>query len=330
MNFNHHYKTFTEAYKSIITDVYEYPDFICSPRGQKIKEKLGFKFIIENPRARLPFIKERDLSISYIIAEAIWYLTGNDSTSWISYYSKFWESISDDGSTANSAYGSRIFKPHHRISKEFQCDTWTQWCWLIDELVNDNDSRRAIIHIRSPQDSRFAIKDVPCTLTLQFFIRNDKLHQVVSMRSSDCVLGIANDVPAFTLFQELLALQLSEKLQRKIELGSYIHESNSLHIYERNFEQVEKIITSKLPENILAMPEMVSVPPLERLSKYENLIRNSNEPTLVLNSIIGLESYWRDWLIILASHRYGKLNDKVMQQKMLQLTKWEGFQYFNR
>ena len=236
------HKTFTTAYLHMLEDVYCHPQFISSPRGMKIKETLGYQFRITNPRARLPYVSGRDFSISYMVAELIWYLSGNNSTSWIANYSSFWNNISDDGKTANSAYGARIFKQHEyqKLSSITYRDptghfmdvntkeldpTWNQWQYCLDELAADNDSRRAVMHIRMPQDSIEAHKDVPCTLTLQFILRDDKLHMIVNMRSSDIILGIAYDVPAFTIFQEYMANCLTLKLGRSIELGDYTHVS---------------------------------------------------------------------------------------------------------
>ena len=238
------FSNFTEAYYQLLFDVYKSPDFVSAPRNQKIREKLGVSFRILNPRDRLPYVEQRDFSASYFVAESLWYLSGNDSTSWIANYSSFWKNISDDGATANSAYGARIFKPHSRIASNLDKD-WTQWDYILNELAEDPDSRRAVVHIRSPQDSLLVKKDVPCTLSLQFFLRNDKVHMVVSMRSSDLILGIAYDVPAFTLFQELLANQLSRRLNKHIDVGEYTHVSNSLHIYEKHFEMVEDILKKK-------------------------------------------------------------------------------------
>lgn len=338
----HIYQDFTEAYKGLLIDVYNNPDYVCSPRGQKIKEKLGVKFVIKNPLSRLPFLKERNFAINYIIAEALWYLSGNDSTEWISKYSAFWNKISDDGKTANSAYGARIFQSHPRAGSQIQFidnkvwvninDNWNQWQFIIDELVNDLDSRRAVIHIRSPYDSRYAKLDVPCTLTLQFFVRDEKLHLVVSMRSSDTILGIANDLPAFTLFQELMALNLSEALGRKIEVGEYIHMSNSLHIYERNFELVERIINEQIIAP-LEMPKMPSNPPIKYLmeieSKLQHIDHSSSLKSFVEKQCV-FQDYWNDWIKILASFRASKLNDKTLQEYLIKSTSWQGYHYFNR
>jgi len=333
---NHTYKNFTDAYYGLLQDVNEEPDFICSPRGQKIKEKLGVRFEITNPRDRLPFITERNFSVSYIASESLWYFAGLDSTEWISKYSAFWSKISDDGKTANSAYGARIFKPHARIAGNVD-PNWTQWQGVIDELVADNDSRRAVIHIRSPQDTLLAKKDVPCTLTLQFFLREDKLFLAVSMRSSDLVLGIGNDIPAFTLFQEAMALELSGCLGRTIELGSYIHVSNSLHLYERNFNQVEDILKNKPTAcPTFPMERMPTLPPCEELLAYEKQLCDATTSVEIRNVLFkfehaGYDAYWCDWLKLLASHRAGKTGNVELQTSVLNdETSYVGFKFFNR
>ena len=305
------FNNFTEAYLGLAREVFYHPDFTVSPRGLEVKEKLGMCFKINNPRARIPFVSGRKFSISYMIAELLWYLSGNNSTEWISYYSSFWKKISDDGNTANSAYGARIFKPNSVIAN-FR---FSQWDYVKEELQNDADSRRAVIHIRVPDDSIDAKLDVPCTLALQFFIRDHKLHMVTHMRSSDLILGLAYDVPAFTFFQELLAYELG------VELGTYIHFSNSLHIYRKHYEMVENFLQTDEVENakLLAisrgsMKKMLSVPPLKELLLFEKATRGSmghseimgflDEFTTVENDDL---NYWMDWGKILVYDRLKKL-----------------------
>jgi len=330
------YHNFTEAYVDVLKDVYNNPEFISSPRGLKVKEILGYQFRILNPRHRIPYIASRDFSIYYAIAELLWYLSGNDSTEWICNYSSFWSKISDDGRTANSAYGSRIFKSHDRIAKILD-SSWNQWDYVVNELKSDHDSRRAIIHIRSPQDSILAHLDVPCTLSLQFFLRNDKVHMITSMRSSDVILGLAYDIPAFTIFQELLALRLTKELGRSIGLGEYTHLSASLHVYERHFKMIEKILDEDVRRDyadILEMPPMPDSPPIEGLMTFENALRHHDNSSLILNELDRLDEsisatpYWLDWCKILASHRANKLKLTKLANDLLFSTNFKGYTYF--
>jgi thymidylate synthase len=300
----------------------------------KVRERLGHSFRITNILDRIPYVPHREFSIAYMIAEMVWYLSGNNSTEWISNYSAFWRNISDDGTTANSAYGARIFKTHPYQELEQMPHPWTQWQYVKDELKKDPDSRRAVIHIRMPQDSVLAQKDVPCTLTLQFFIRDGELHQVASMRSSDIILGIAYDIPAFTLFQELLALELG------VGLGTYTHISNSLHIYERHFEMVERILedpwVKEFPNRCKPMETMPSLPPLDRLVFEEMLLRSAKTQDNMQVWVDTLEAdhtiptYWKDWLLILASHRAQKLDLPEFRDKLIASVHFSGYKLFKK
>lgn len=327
------FNNFTSAYSSILSDVDSSPDFVSRPRGLEIKEKLCYKFEITNPRDRLPYIGDRNYSITYFVAESLWYLAGISETDWISRYSSFWKKISDDGRTANSAYGARIFKSHPYVTPQSAGDS-TQWDYAINELVADNDSRRAVIHIRSPYDSYYARLDVPCTLSLQFFLRNDKVDMVVSMRSSDAILGIGNDIPAFTLFQELMSLELTQKLGRSIDVGTYRHVSNSMHIYERDYDLVKKLNSSKASMGTIPMPLMPSRPPLEILLAFEKNISSSTDEKYIVNELSALkgkiDDYWRDWAIILGAYWIGKLGNKTLQKGLMSLTSFEGYRFFTR
>jgi thymidylate synthase len=332
------YETFTEAYVDIVRDVYLNPEFVSSPRGMKVKESLGYQFRLKNPLHRIPYVNARDFSVHYMIAELLWYLSGNNETKWISNYSSFWDKISDDGRTANSSYGARIFR-HHEY-QGVQEDTWTQWQYVKNELKSDPDSRRAVIHIRMPQDSKFAKLDVPCTLSLQFLLRDDKLHMIVSMRSSDVILGIAYDVPAFTLMQELLAFELSKEMGRDVDLGDYIHLSSSLHIYERHFAMAEKIIdegNGKDYKKFSQMPRMTSEPPISDLMSLEAEIRGSqccDDLRSCYHRMIDSKSikdqYWKDWATILASHRALKLGDKYRSDALLMDCDFFGYKFFKK
>jgi len=322
------YDSFTSAYVDLLKTVYTTPEYESFPRNLKIRECLGLGFKITNPMNRLPYVRKRNFSIAYAIAETLWYISGNNSTEWISAYADFWNNISDDGKTANSAYGSRIFKPHHyqRIGVDRE---WTQWDYVKNELKQDRDSRRAIIHIRMPQDSMLANKDVPCTLTLQYMIRDDKLHQIVSMRSSDLILGIAYDVPAFMFFQEMLAYELD------VGLGSYEHISNSMHVYERDFALIEEILADNNDAYQLPVPPIPSLPPIDLLIAHEAGLRVVSDYDNLLHKAQSIqhyptETYWKDWMYVLTGKRAKKLKLSPVVNYVREHLSFDGYRFFNR
>lgn len=288
------YQSFTHAYLRELRSVFTEHQHTCAPRGQLIKENLCSSFKITDPRDRLPFINGRAYNPQYMAAECLWYLAGIRSVEWIAPYAPFWTKISDDGVNVNSAYGARIFKPAPSIGIDR-----SQWEWVKQELTRDPDSRRAFIHIRLPHDSFNAVLDVPCTIGFQFFIRDGALHMWASMRSSDLWLGLANDVPAFTLFQELMAFELG------LKLGSYNHTAGSVHIYERDFDKVKAVLSSNESPASISMPQMRSLPPLQKMLSLESLLRSAETATQiysVVDSAAGeIEPYWFDFILLLAA-----------------------------
>ena len=297
------HKTFTDAYLHELRAVFDECEHTCSPRGQLIKENLCSSFKIENPRDRLPFIHGRLYNPQYMAAECLWYLAGIRSVEWISPYAPFWTKISDDGTNVNSAYGARIFRSNPAIGID-----QSQWEWVKRELTRDPDSRRAFIHIRLPHDSFNAVLDVPCTIGFQFFIRDNALHMWASMRSSDLWLGLANDVPAFTLFQELMALELG------LKLGSYNHTGGSVHIYERDFDKVKAVLSSNHAPVSQAMPAMTSLPPLDKMLALESQIRSAQIADqirqILTRASSDIDPYWFDFILLLGAFWLRKRSTK--------------------
>jgi thymidylate synthase len=79
-------------------------------------------------------------------------------------------------------------------------------------------------------------RDVPCTLTWQFFIRDEKLELHVNMRSNDVWLGLPYDLFNFTSIQRHLAARLD------VGIGDYYHHVGSLHLYEPNLSQAITVL----------------------------------------------------------------------------------------
>lgn len=317
------FSSFTDAYLNELRSVLTETEFVCSPRGQLIKENLCSGFKITDPRDRLPFVRGRAYNPQYMAAECLWYLAGIKSVDWIAPYAPFWTKISDDGVNVNSAYGTRIFNQSADLAIEH-----SQWEWVKQELTRDPDSRRAFIHIRLPHDSFYAKLDVPCTIGFQFFIREGALHMWASMRSSDLWLGLANDVPAFTLFQELMALELG------LKLGSYIHTGGSVHVYERDFDKANSVLQSNNQALSMSMPAMKTPPPISAMLKAERSLRDACSSTkireilTVTASSREIDEYWFDFILLIAAFWLRKCGEKQDSVALIkEKCAWHGWAY---
>ena len=216
-------------YKKKLLEIYNQPDFICKPRGLKITEKLNNSWIIDmdDPIITLP---ERKLSYSFMFGEAAWMLEGRNDVESVSKYVDGVKRFSDDGVTFFGAYGPKII---------------TQTSYVVDTLIKDNDSRQAVLNIwrENPRSS----KDIPCTLSLQFFLReasdNLWLHTIATMRSNDAWLGTPYDTFNFSAISFYIACCLNFR-GLKCKLGSLNIQAGSRHIYENDFKKLDTIFNS--------------------------------------------------------------------------------------
>ena len=221
----------------------------ATPRGSKSKEILNYNITLMSPRNRVITFKERNTNTKYLLGEFIWYLGASSKPEGILPYSKFWDNLRNSGNephyeegTINSNYGTRIFG-FSGLPAFTRGEPIDQWHDTIELLKQDKDTRQAIMNIHVPSDRHTGNKDVACTLTLQFLIRNDKLHMICNMRSNDIILGFTNDVFQFTMLQECLMLQLRETYP-KLDLGHYYHNAGSMHVYERHYDMADNIIAA--------------------------------------------------------------------------------------
>lgn len=165
----------------------------------------------------------RKLNINYIKKEIQWYFKGNLYDLSICNEAAIWKNCVTNG-MINSNYGYYLF---NQAGLSF----------VIDELKRDKDSRRGLISIFNSHKHIFSDnKDVPCTVTLGFRIRENKLNMTVHMRSQDAIYGLGNDLPFFNLCWEIVSVALN------IPQGIYHHFVESFHVYEKHFNMIQQII----------------------------------------------------------------------------------------
>ena len=224
--------TFAEVYEQVLRDTMIMPDHTTQPRGQKINELINVCLEFD-PMFPLYENRKRSSQFEYIAGELIWYFNGLKDARFISNYSSFWKNICDEEGNCNSAYGNLIFRERE--------NGLTQWDWAFTSLLDDRDSRQAILHFNKPSHQYNGNKDFVCTLYGIFQIRNNHLDFTVHMRSNDLILGLPTDVAFFCLLQQQMHKHLLKKYPN-LKLGMYSHIINSAHIYERHFKLSKEML----------------------------------------------------------------------------------------
>jgi len=262
-------KTFAEAYKNLLNEVYNKFEYETAPRGMNIREIMNCSVVIENPYSNLFKNDERSVPMKYLKKELALYLSGRNDAEGFSEASKFWNKIANDDGTINSAYGNLIFKIEDTPAK------FTQWRWALYSLLQDRDTRQAVMHFNRPCHQYLGVKDFPCTLEMTFHIRDGKLNATTVMRSNDVVKGTTFDIPFFTLVQQMMFNAL-EKAYPDLKIGTYTHIAHSMHLYESDFELVRKMLekefvpdeTPRLTNSLDLLENSKSIEVITRGARY--------------------------------------------------------------
>lgn len=175
---------------------------------------------------------ERNPNYRFMVAEWLWIQFGLDDLKTISHYNSIYKNFSDDGEILAGAYGPRLKN---------------QWSYVCHNLKSDADTRQAVVSIWTPSPS--PSKDIPCTIALQFLIRDNHLHLIATMRSSDVWLGLPYDFFAFTMLCNYVAAHFPE-----VELGSCTMQLGSSHLYDLNRDAANLV----LPPNNMRSPRLPS------------------------------------------------------------------------
>jgi thymidylate synthase len=216
-------KTFLDIYKR----VYDGPTVFA--RGMETKELRNVSIEIDSMYPITSF-KARKFNLNYAKKETLWYLRGNRHDVSICEEAGAWNTLIQPDGGINSNYGQVIFTG----PKSFD--------WVIEELIRDPSSRRAVMVIGDKDMLTKENTDHRCTMYISYHIRDNELMQTVHMRSNDVVFGMTNDIFFYGYLHQMVWASL-KRYMPSLNLGSYTHNADSLHIYAKHFKMTENILS---------------------------------------------------------------------------------------
>lgn len=209
-----------------------------SPRDLDTREMRDASIVFARPDDVLVTGTNRKLNTKIAAREALMLIGGFMDPRWIIDASPPFIQFAEGGNF-HGGYGMR---------------TRGQLPRVIEILVEDPSSRRAQIVLWDPaydllvEDAR----DYPCTTSIQFLIRMNRLEAHVHMRSNDAWRGLPYDIFVFAQLQAAVAAML------RLEAGPLHHHVTSLHLYESDFPAMKDLKTSPVFDPILPLYQPVS------------------------------------------------------------------------
>ena len=175
--------------------------------------------------------ERRALSPTYAAAELLWYFSESNNIESIVAYAPQYVKFAQTDRTAYGAYGHRL------ASNVFG---WHELDLALEVLVKKPKSRQVVCSLWKPYDlnagRRGNVNDIPCTIAWQFILRDDGLHMINFMRSSDAWLGLPYDTWVNTMVLRYLAKELHT------QPATYTHVAGSLHVYEKHWTAARESI----------------------------------------------------------------------------------------
>ena len=193
-------------------------------RTGNVFEILHSFITIEEPRQKWIYDRVPPVSIAYALAELVWIMNGEDCSDVINFFNPQLEKFVGRGKFYHGAYGKRI-------RSHFGFDQLEKAYYA---LQNVPESRQVVIQIYDTKED-FPIDngkprddDIPCNICSMLKVRQGKLEWSQIMR-----LGMPYNFIQFTGLQEILAGWL------ELDIGTYNHYSDSLHLYNRDISKVD-------------------------------------------------------------------------------------------
>lgn len=228
--------TFAESYREIVGKTLALGE-LTRPRG---KECLEMRSVVLRTEQHTR-LAGAGVNYRLATAEAMAYICGWDDVAWFERFRPGYAQFSDDGKTLHGAYGARLVD---------------HLGGALNRLLQDPDSRQAVVNIWNSDEDDLASKDLPCNTLVHLLQRNGKLHMFVHVRSQDAVWGLPYDHDAWWLVLRALAPCLGA-----VDPGSLTQYIDSLHVYTSgagfyDAEKVMRVLTQSRPadpKNVLRL-----------------------------------------------------------------------------
>lgn len=239
----------SDAYLSLLDHLVSHGSQ-SSPRGMPTTELTDVHLTVTNASQVHVLETWRRPSVKVAATEAAHLVAGMSSLEQLDLASGGRFTQFADGGRLRGAYGPRTY---HQLRN------------AVMRLSDDQDTRQACVTLWRGDELAHHFRDVPCTTSWQFLIRDGKLDMHTVMRSEDAWLGLPYDLEMFGALHKSLANALFTIP------GTYTHSVYSFHVYNRNYDDIINIMKTGIQpqwrEPVLsagASPEITALLPVTR------------------------------------------------------------------
>jgi thymidylate synthase len=179
-----------------------------------------------------PLVTTKKLHTRSIFHELLWFLSGDTNIRYLKENGvSIWDEWADENGELGPVYGSQW-----RAWETADGRVIDQISQVIQQIKKNPDSRRHLINAWNVAEvDQMALP--PCHFAFQFYVANNKLSCMFTMRSIDSFLGLPFNLASYALLTHMFAEQCG------LEVGELIWSGGDTHIYLNHLEQVKLQLT---------------------------------------------------------------------------------------
>jgi thymidylate synthase len=209
-------RTVSEAWEKVVLECWKRGLEVSTEYGEMSKELLGLLVVVDEPFAE-PRIHRGDLLVA---------LRGS--------LEKYYDEVLS-GTLDNAVSEGKIHYTYHERLFRYPPKAISQIEYIVSKLQKVNFSRRAQAVTWDPEKDMW-VDSPPCLQRVWCTVRDGNLVFHTTWRSRDIFRAMHMNMLALTELQRII----SERLDVKV--GPYLDFTNSAHIYEKTYGDVERFI----------------------------------------------------------------------------------------
>jgi thymidylate synthase len=198
-----------------------------------VKTKRALQVVNEYDLSKgFPILSLRDINFKAAVEEMRWiYIQMSNNIKDLN--SKIWNSWADEEGLIQKAYGHQISQP----TMGFQ----SQIHYVLNEIKNNPTSRRIQMNMFNAKDQETKAKEslIECAYATHFSVKNGKLHMTLIQRSGDFLTAAGAggwNCVQYACLQHAIARECG------LDVGSFVHFVQDLHLYNKHEEQAKEMI----------------------------------------------------------------------------------------
>lgn len=247
-------------------------------RGGPTHELLRAVFEIQNPRKRWVFSRNPAINPAFAIVELICLMNGRNDAEVLNFWNPALPRFAGRTPTYQGAYG-------FRLKRNFGFDQLDR---AYRALKENPDTRQVVLQIWDPgkdfptENGNPADPDIACNICALLKVRDERLEWTQVVRSNDLLRGIPYDFAQFMALQEILAGWLG------LHIGTYVHLSDSLHVYQADLSKFRCVPHDPEPlsQESLALPYDECLETFARLSALLDILRDPHIGPLQMHAAV--------------------------------------------